>query len=223
MKLRVRVQVSAELYDRVEVQAHAGPTIQEDFYRCVRRHGLSHANSEVPLERRRRRSFFPELATSDPQRLLEGSARLALDVDPPFDRKYIFVEKNAGRCQQLTQLKNGLFRLAPQSAIDIRLRGCKCGDTENLSRRRLVQPTGGSFLDPYGSAGRLEDEIEAVAATKAIDLWLLFPLGIGVNRLLTKSGAIPDTWRDRLTALLLARERYEEFYKVEATATSWAT
>ncbi len=30
--------------------------------------------------------------------------------------------------------------------------------------------------------------IEAVAATKAIDLWLLFPLGVGVNRLLTRSG-----------------------------------
>ena len=28
--------------------------------------------------------------------------------------------------------------------------------------------------------------IEAIARTKGIDLWLLFPLGIGVNRLLTK-------------------------------------
>lgn len=62
--------------------------------------------------------LFPELAASDPQRLLEGSARLALDIDPPFD-KYIFVEKNAGRCQQLSQLRSAFPARA--GAIDIRL------------------------------------------------------------------------------------------------------
>jgi hypothetical protein len=38
--------------------------------------------------------------------------------------------------------------------------------------------------------------VEAIARTKAIDLWVLFPLGIGVNRLLTKSGDIPDSLWD---------------------------
>lgn len=158
--------------------------------------------------------LFPELAASDPQRLLEGSARLALDIDPPFD-KYIFVEKNAGRCQQLSLLKN-VFP-ARAGAIDIRLgdanseiqRICR---SEDWSGQRAVL-----FLDPYGMQVDWKT-IEAVAATKAIDLWLLFPLGIGVNRLLTKSGAIPNSWRDRLTALLGTEDWYEEFYKVEATA-----
>jgi three-Cys-motif partner protein len=158
--------------------------------------------------------LFPELAASDPQRLLEGSARLALDVDPPFD-KYIFVEKNAGRCQQLAQLKSGFPARA--DTIDIRL-----GDA-NVEIQRICRGEDWSgqravlFLDPYGMQVDWKT-IEAVAATKAIDLWLLFPLGIGVNRLLTKSGAIPDTWRDRLTALLGTENWYEEFYKVEATA-----
>lgn len=61
--------------------------------------------------------------------------------------------------------------------------------------------------------------IEAIAKTKAIDLWLLFPLGIGVNRLLTKSGDIPKSWRRRLDLLLGTESWYDEFYKVEITRT----
>ena len=61
--------------------------------------------------------------------------------------------------------------------------------------------------------------IEAIAETKAIDLWLLFPLGIGVNRMLTKSGEIPEAWRQRLDLLLGTENWYDEFYRVESTPT----
>jgi three-Cys-motif partner protein len=61
--------------------------------------------------------------------------------------------------------------------------------------------------------------VEAIARTKAIDLWVLFPLGIGVNRLLTKSGDVPETWRRRLNLLLGTEEWYEEFYRFESTPT----
>ena len=50
-------------------------------------------------------------------------------------------------------------------------------------------------------------------------MWLLFPLGIGVNRLLKRSGDIPASWRTRLNTLLGTEEWYEEFYKVEKTPT----
>ena len=74
------------------------------------------------------------------------------------------------------------------------------------------------FLDPYGMQVEWKT-IEAIAATKAIDLWLLFPLGIGVNRLLTRSGDIPQSWRRRLNLLLGNEEWYEEFYGIETTPT----
>jgi three-Cys-motif partner protein len=64
--------------------------------------------------------------------------------------------------------------------------------------------------------------IEAVAKTGAIDLWLLFPLGMGVNRLLTKSGDIPSSWRRRLNLLLGTEDWYDEFYRVEHTRTLFA-
>ena len=48
-------------------------------------------------------------------------------------------------------------------------------------------------------------------------MWLLFPLGIGVNRLLKKSGDIPDSWRAALDRLLGTSDWYEKFYKVESS------
>jgi three-Cys-motif partner protein len=60
------------------------------------------------------------------------------------------------------------------------------------------------------------ETIEAVAATKAIDLWLLFPLGIGVNRLLKSSGtaaSVPAAWQRRLDLLLGTTSWREELYE----------
>ena len=73
------------------------------------------------------------------------------------------------------------------------------------------------FLDPYGMQVEWQT-IEAIAKTKAIDLWLLFPLGIGVSRLLTRSGEIPKGWRTRLDKLLGTTTWYDEFYRVEHKA-----
>jgi hypothetical protein len=48
--------------------------------------------------------LFPDLAEAAPQQLLDGSARLALKVEPRFDR-YIFIERDAERCRELEGLK----------------------------------------------------------------------------------------------------------------------
>lgn len=48
---------------------------------------------------------------------------------------------------------------------------------------------------------------------------MAFPLGIGVNRLLTKSGDIPDSWQNRLDLLLGTSHWRDEFYRVQKTAT----
>ena len=54
--------------------------------------------------------------------------------------------------------------------------------------------------------------IEAIAKTKAIDLWLLFPLGQGVMRMLTNSGIPPIEWSDKLTRFFGTDEWKTEFY-----------
>ena len=131
--------------------------------------------------------LFPDLAEPETQELIEGSAKLALQTQPSFD-KYIFIERKAGRCLQLEGLKDEFPSLA--KLIDI-----QCGDA-NVQIRDICDANWKShravlFLDPYGMQVEWKT-IEAITATRAIDLWLLFPLGMGVNRLLTKSGEIPS-------------------------------
>ena len=43
--------------------------------------------------------------------------------------------------------------------------------------------------------------IEAIANTKAIDLWILFPLGQAVNRLLPKKRLPEEPYAKRLTSI----------------------
>lgn len=160
--------------------------------------------------------LLPDLAEPAPQELLDGSARLALKTEPQFDR-YIFIDSNKDRVKQLEALKSEFPDLAPRIKVekgDANKEIQKlCGKQMNWSERRAVL-----FLDPYGMQVEW-DTIAAIAATKAIDLWLLFPLGIGVNRLVTRSGNIPEGWQRRLDILLGTTKWRDEFYSVERTPT----
>jgi three-Cys-motif partner protein len=55
--------------------------------------------------------------------------------------------------------------------------------------------------------------IEAIAQTHAIDLWLLFPLGQAVNRLLTRHGPPEEPWAQRLTRIFGTEVWKEAFYR----------
>ena len=159
-------------------------------------------------------SLLPDLAELEPQALLDGSARRALATDPRFDR-YLFVERDAARCVQLETLRAEFTQLT--DAIEIR-QGDANAEIQALCSGSWHTRRAVLFLDPYGMQVEWAT-LEAVARTQAIDLWILFPLGIGVNRLLVKSGDVPEAWRRRLDLLLGTQEWYDEFYKVEATPT----
>lgn len=154
--------------------------------------------------------LFPDLAAEAPQKLLEGSARLALKVEPHFDA-YIFIEKDLERCIQLKNLKAEF----PHLARNIQIRQ---GDAnkiiQNLCEKNWATRRAVLFLDPYGMQVEWAT-IDRIAKTGAIDLWVLFPLGIGVNRLLPRTGQIPSGWRARLDTFLGTDDWYEAFYKVE--------
>lgn len=154
--------------------------------------------------------LFPDLAENDPQGLLDGSARLALKTEPRFD-KYIFIERRAKRCAELDALKQEF----PDKAADIEVRqGDANQEIQDLCKLNWTSHRAVLFLDPYGMQVDWAT-IEAVAKTQAIDLWLLFPLGIGVNRLLKKTGEIPESWRARLNALLGTEDWYDEFFNTK--------
>lgn len=159
-------------------------------------------------------SLLPDFEHEEPRGLLDGSARLALKTTPRFDR-YVFIEKSPKRCIELEALKIE----HPELAVDIEIHQGDANvnlraicDTDWTGKRAVL------FLDPYGMQVEWTT-IEAIAATKAIDMWLLFPLGQGVNRMLTRSGDMPISWRNKLDAFLGTREWEDEFYKVERSPT----
>jgi three-Cys-motif partner protein len=61
------------------------------------------------------------------------------------------------------------------------------------------------------------ETLVAVAATEAIDLWMLYPTGMGLNRLLIKDGDIPSEWQDTLDRSLGTPSWREAFYRLDET------
>ena len=172
-------------------------------YRDARRKDSNESSSQGLL--------FPALAEPESQALLEGSAPLALKARPRFD-KYIFIEQNAKRCADLEAIKRD-----SEMADDISIRqGDANEEIQDICKKNWRSHRAVLFLDPYGMQVEWET-IKAIAQTKAIDLWLLFPLGMGVNRLLTKSGEIPESWRRRLNLLLGTEDWYDKFYDIQTT------
>lgn len=58
---------------------------------------------------------------------------------------------------------------------------------------------------------------EALAKTRGVDLWYLFPLGVAVNRLLKKDGSIDETIKARLNDLFGSDDWYDVFYRTATT------
>lgn len=140
----------------------------------------------------------------------KGSVRRALEVEPPFDR-YVFIEKDAAKCQELEALKEEFsekeINVVNEDANSALLKWCKKLDTK---RERAVV-----FLDPFGASVEWQ-AISALARTRAVDLWILFPY-FAINRMLIRNRKPPKRWADRLTRALGTPKWEEEFY----STTSW--
>ncbi len=151
---------------------------------------------------------FPQLASKHIDKFIEGSARIALQTIPRFNN-YIFVETKTTSIAELKKLKEEQ-PIELQGNIKIEQ------EDANTYIKRFCQGMGGFeravlFLDPYGMAVKWET-VEAIAATKHIDLWYLFPIGMGVNRLLKRDGNINELWKQKLDDLFGTTEWFDAFY-----------
>ena len=156
--------------------------------------------------------MFPEIAEQEVQEFLEGSARIALQVEPRF-QKYILIEKDENRFAELQKLKTEF----PSDDIDLVQSDANeyLNDLCNKSWRRHRAVL---FLDPYGMEVEWHT-IAAIANTQAIDLWILFPLGIAVNRLLKTDGDVDPTIREKLNRFFGTPDWYDTFYETVSNPT----
>ncbi len=166
---------------------------------------------------------FEDAEEPELQKFLDGSPKIALQTEIAFD-KYFFVELDRTKAQELEKLKLEFSERA--SSMEVRVGDAneelqKVCKSVNWKSWRAV-----FFLDPFGMQIDWAT-IQAIASTRAIDMWVLFPL-MAVNRLLTRDQAkMQQGWGDRLTrifgtvdwrgkTLRVARELQDIFGQVES-------
>lgn len=151
-------------------------------------------------------------AEAEASRIFDGSAKLSLQVSHPFDR-YVFIEKSPKRMGELREVQKEYPALSERMAflVDDANRAIPelCCNTDWRKNRAVM------FLDPYGMTVDWAT-MEAIAHTKAIDVWILFPAGIGVNRLLRhKRDKIPANWSAKLDRVFGTPEWQQVFFTAD--------
>jgi three-Cys-motif partner protein len=142
----------------------------------------------------------------------KGTALRILDIiEPaPFDL-YYFVELNEKYIKELqSQIQDNYFGRnahAVEADCNDKLTSMAQFLKRNSSFRALV------FIDPYGMSVNWSS-IESLKGL-GVDLWILVPTGIGVNRLLKNDGNISDAWLQKLENFLGMKhdEIISYFYK----------
>jgi len=158
--------------------------------------------------------LFEEIAAEESQGFLDGSARIALKVEPAFTC-YVFIERHSRRFRELERLKQEF----PGRSRAIILRRADANEylQEYCAKVDWGQWRAVLFLDPFGMQIDWAT-MEAIAGTRAMDVWILFPLGVAVNRLLTRDpGKIAPSWRRRLNRMFGSDDWFDTFYRTEVS------
>jgi len=150
--------------------------------------------------------FFEELEQDESKQFLKGSAKLALEANPPF-HKYIFIESDENKINELEKLQKEHTEKAKQ--IEIVLDDANQFIQNYCKNEDWVKTRAVLFLDPFATEVEWAT-IETVAKTRCIDIWILFPL-MAVNRLLAKDPQ--KISYDCLNKLFGTQEWFEHFYK----------
>ena len=111
---------------------------------------------------------------------------------PRIFNKYFFFDADESRAATLSEIK-------ARTEIDAFI---KVGDgnkyVQNLAPKLARKNVRGvAFLDPYGP--HLEWEtIQSLGHANTMEVIINFPLGMAINRLITKDGNVPQKWADLL-------------------------
>jgi len=165
-------------WDKIFIDAFAGP-------------GLSRVRRSYEDDGGLSQLLLPDL-NDDSQEVtfIKGSPIVALELKVPFDR-YVFIDQDAARVTELTNLTAD-YRNERRIDIvnaDANEELMKLASGISKFRHRAV-----AFLDPYG-VNIYWDTIAALAKTGATEIMINFPWSMAINRLLVKSGELPENWR----------------------------
>ena len=167
---------------------------------------------QVPLTKEQGGLFGDNTGDSE---VLVGSAIRASKVSPPFSR-YVFVDKR-NACLELLRDRLSTSPNFERMQFEVGDANEKalilCGKDWLSNKARGV-----FFLDPFGSQVEWST-IEAIANTRAIDLWYLFPAGVGVFRQIGKAGTVDPTHEASITRLFGTEEWKTAFLRPRESTT----
>lgn len=159
---------------------------------------VRHAEREASL-------LEPSIAESIERR--RGSARIAIETNPPFDR-LVFMDLKKRHCEALEQLK----REYPDRRIDVVRADANTAIREALRNQDWRSTRAVMFLDPYGMHVSWET-LEAIQRTRAIDVWYLVSLA-GLFRQATRDGhALSEQKSAAITRMLGTSDWEAEWYR----------
>jgi three-Cys-motif partner protein len=149
------------------------------------------------------------------RQFLAGSPRVALNIEHPFTG-YVFVERSPSRVAALEQLK---LEYGRTRSIVIRQTDCNSYLRDRVvlnpkvdwkKNRALV------FLDPFGMQVPW-NTLELLSQTKAIEVFLNFPVGMAIQRLIPrKSDKISDQRRAMLNEYFGSPDWYNVMYRTSS-------
>ena len=144
--------------------------------------------------------------------VIKGTAIRILEINEPksFDT-YYFVEKDEKNKIELEKIIKQDFSKKRTHVVaeDCNVKLSSMANYLKAHNEYRVL----AFIDPYGMS--LDWSSIECLKNLGIDLWILVPTGIGINRLLKKDGKISDAWLEKLERFLgLTKETIlNHFYK----------
>jgi three-Cys-motif partner protein len=149
-----------------------------------------------------------------------GAARRILEIDKPrpFDH-YYFVEKDKTNSELLKANTREVFIhkkiIVVNEDCNVKLKELAkfLHSTKGKNFKALA------YIDPYGMQLEWASLVELSGV--GVDIWILAPTGMGVNRLLKRNGEISESWLERLVKFLGMNEDEikKYFYKLEKDET----
>jgi three-Cys-motif partner protein len=151
---------------------------------------------------------------------IKGAAVRILEIDSPksFDM-YYFVEIDKSNKEELDKTINEKFphkriiSFVVQEDCNVKMKSLSLFLQKNTNFRVLA------FIDPYGMSLNWSS-LETLKGL-GIDLWILVPTGIGMNRLLKNNGEIKESWLNKLELSLGIKQKdiKEYFYRSRTVQT----
>jgi three-Cys-motif partner protein len=170
--------------------------------------GYRRRKVDAPFAGAKSELAMPTLAEDQPQDLLAGMSKMMLETNPAF-HAYRFIDPTPARKTAIRDLRREFPWLERDKALRA---GVPSDELSALSAIEWKDHRALLFLDPFGMDVEWE-AIAGIARTGAIDLWVLYPLGLPLSRLASDTVDVPGAWRRHLDQLLGSDAWRSEFVR----------